>query len=44
MGTQYSSISDTLQDFIKAQKIYFVATAAKDGRVNVSPKGWIRFV
>ena len=39
MGTQHSSISDSLKAFIKAQKIYFVATAAKDGRVNVSPKG-----
>ena len=39
MGTQYSSISDTLKAFIKSQKIYFVATAASDGRVNVSPKG-----
>jgi hypothetical protein len=39
MGKQYDAISETLQDFIKSQKIYFVATAAKDGRVNVSPKG-----
>jgi Pyridoxamine 5'-phosphate oxidase len=39
MGKQYNSISKTLQDFIKEQKIYFVATAAKDGRVNLSPKG-----
>jgi hypothetical protein len=26
-------------DFIKAQKMFFVATAAATGRVNVSPKG-----
>jgi Pyridoxamine 5'-phosphate oxidase len=39
MGKQYTLISETLQAFIKAQKIYFVATAAKDGQVNVSPKG-----
>jgi predicted pyridoxine 5'-phosphate oxidase superfamily flavin-nucleotide-binding protein len=43
MGKQYDHISDTLQDFIKAQKIYFVATAARDGRVNVSPKGMDSF-
>lgn len=39
MGKQYAAISETLQNFIKAQKLYFVATAARDGRVNVSPKG-----
>lgn len=39
MGTQYTSISITLKDFIEKQKIFFVASAAKDGRVNVSPKG-----
>jgi hypothetical protein len=39
MGKQYDSMNEKLQDFIKVQKIYFVATAAKDGRVNVSPKG-----
>ncbi len=39
MGKQYSSISNTLKDFIEKQKIFFVATAASDGRVNVSPKG-----
>ena len=26
-------------DFIRAQPIFFVATAAADGRVNMSPKG-----
>jgi predicted pyridoxine 5'-phosphate oxidase superfamily flavin-nucleotide-binding protein len=43
MGKQYDHISETLQDFIKEQKIYFVATAARDGRVNVSPKGMDSF-
>jgi hypothetical protein len=43
MAKQYQDISETLQDFIKAQKIYFVATAARDGRVNVSPKGMDSF-
>lgn len=39
MGKQFSEISHELQDFIKNQHIFFVATAAEDGRVNVSPKG-----
>lgn len=43
MAKQYPNISETLQDFIKAQKIFFVATAARDGRVNVSPKGMDSF-
>jgi hypothetical protein len=43
MAKQYPDISETLQHFINAQKIYFVATAAKDGRVNVSPKGMDTF-
>jgi Pyridoxamine 5'-phosphate oxidase len=32
-------LNATLIDFIKAQRMFFVATAAADGRVNVSPKG-----
>ena len=39
MGKQYNSLSPTLQTFIENQQIFFVATAAPDGRVNVSPKG-----
>jgi predicted pyridoxine 5'-phosphate oxidase superfamily flavin-nucleotide-binding protein len=39
MAQQYDQISDRLATFIAAQHIYFVATAARDGRVNVSPKG-----
>lgn len=39
MGQQFSEISDRLRSFIEAQHVYFVATAARDGRVNVSPKG-----
>jgi len=33
------SISTALQNFINEQEMFFVATAAKDGRVNLSPKG-----
>jgi hypothetical protein len=39
MGQQYQALTDKLADFIRAQKIYFVGTAAAQGRVNVSPKG-----
>jgi hypothetical protein len=39
MGKQLESISKNLQDFIEKQQMFFVGTAASDGRVNVSPKG-----
>lgn len=39
MGKQYSEISENHKSFIDAQKIFFVATAAPEGRVNLSPKG-----
>ncbi|ACZ31316.1 pyridoxamine 5'-phosphate oxidase-related FMN- binding protein [Xylanimonas cellulosilytica DSM 15894] len=39
MGQQYDEISDRLAAFIAAQHLFFVGTAARDGRVNVSPKG-----
>lgn len=39
MATQYAEISDRFRSFIEEQHIFFVATAARDGRVNVSPKG-----
>ena len=39
MAKRYTEISDRLKQFIEVQKIFFVATAAADGRVNVSPKG-----
>ena len=39
MARQFQDINDTLRRFIEAQKIYFVGTAAADGRVNLSPKG-----
>ena len=39
MGKQYSEISEQLKDFIHKQKIFFVGSAACDGRVNISPKG-----
>ena len=39
MAKQYSEITDRLRTFIEAQQMFFVGTAARDGRVNVSPKG-----
>lgn len=32
-------LNGTLRSFIEKQQMFFVATAAKDGRVNMSPKG-----
>jgi len=34
-----TGLSDSFISFIKRQPIFFVATAAADGRVNMSPKG-----
>ena len=39
MAKQLPGISDHLRAFIEAQHLFFVGTAAPDGRVNVSPKG-----
>jgi len=41
MAKFYDSISESLQQFIEAQHIFFVATAplSADGHVNLSPKG-----
>ena len=39
MAKWLTSISSNVQKFIEKQKMFFVATAAKDGKVNVSPKG-----
>lgn len=41
MGRVYHSIGDSLESFISAQPMFFVATAplAAEGHVNLSPKG-----
>ena len=39
MAKFYDSITPALSDFIANQKIFFVATAEKEGRINLSPKG-----
>jgi Pyridoxamine 5'-phosphate oxidase len=38
MATSHK-LNSTLKTFIEAQPLFFVATAAPDGRVNLSPKG-----
>lgn len=39
MAKQFDQIEAQHQKFIEAQHIYFVGSAASDGKVNVSPKG-----
>lgn len=39
MGKKLKHITPELKEFIEQQKIYFVGTAAAEGRVNISPKG-----
>lgn len=43
MGQQFQSIGAQHRSFIEQQKMFFVATAATSGRVNVSPKGMATF-
>ncbi|MDD9894622.1 MAG: pyridoxamine 5'-phosphate oxidase family protein [Gammaproteobacteria bacterium] len=40
MAKRYEQLSDDHIEFIQQQKIYFVGTAANDGTINVSPKGF----
>lgn len=39
MGKQFDQLSDDHIGFITAQHLFFVGTAADEGRVNISPKG-----
>ena len=39
MGKQLPQLTPDLTNFIHRQPLFFVATAPRDGRVNVSPKG-----
>ncbi len=43
MGKQLARLTERLQGFITRQKIFFVATSARDGRINLSPKGMDSF-
>ena len=46
MSATYDALNDKLIDFIRAQKMFFVATAplSAEGSVNLSPKGYDSFV
>jgi len=35
----FRKLNETLSDFINKQQVFFVATAGREGSVNVSPKG-----
>ena len=39
MAKRYPEITPRIRRFIGSQQLFFVATAARDGRVNLSPKG-----
>jgi hypothetical protein len=39
MAQQFPAIGDRHRSFIESQRVFFVASAAPKGRVNVSPKG-----
>ena len=39
MAKQFDRIEDAHRDFIEAQHLFFVGTAASSGRINISPKG-----
>ncbi|QXP66317.1 pyridoxamine 5'-phosphate oxidase family protein [Polaribacter sp. AHE13PA] len=43
MSKFYTKITSRLQKFIEVQKIFFVATAPNNGRINLSPKGMDSF-
>jgi len=43
MAKHYDHINKRIDKFISAQKIFFVATATNDSRINLSPKGMDSF-
>jgi hypothetical protein len=43
MGKQLSKLTSRLRKFIGSQKVFFVATAPEDGKINISPKGMDSF-
>ncbi len=43
MAKMYTEISTEQKEFIGKQKVFFVGTAATEGRVNISPKGMDTF-
>ena len=43
MAATLSAIDDELASWLQEQPVFFVASAARDGHVNVSPKGYDTF-
>ena len=43
MSKFFDKLTPELTDFIRAQQVFFVATAAAEGRINLSPKGMDTF-
>ena len=43
MSRFYDQLTPELTNFIRAQPVFFVATAAPEGRINLSPKGMDTF-
>ena len=43
MAKFFSELDDSLRSFIGGQKLFFTATAAGEGRINLSPKGMDTF-
>lgn len=43
MGKQFERLSSRHQEFIEAQKLFFVGTARSSGKINISPKGMDSF-
>lgn len=39
MAKQFESLEEAHREFIESQHLFFVGTAAPEGRVNISPKG-----
>ncbi len=43
MAKQYDHINSRIHKFIEKQKVFFVATASDESRINLSPKGMDTF-
>jgi hypothetical protein len=43
MSEWFKTITSEMKEFIAEQKVFFVATAPHDGRINLSPKGMDTF-
>ena len=43
MGKTFTEIKELHQIFIENQKMFFVSTAPRKGRINLSPKGMDSF-